>query len=214
MSSTDAASSHVLVSRASERIEAVGGVLIAFFASLLAISQLVGNNIEDARKQAEIQHLEMFNWYQSKSVKQSLQESHLASVQLMARQPAATPAAARYADSLARDIEREIARYGREKHEILVGSSHVPRTEWAQDVDGTLGKVVGVKEWEVTAARLNRAESQFDVSTLFFQVCLVLGAVCVIIYDNPRMQKAFVAGMIGCGAVGVAFAAYGYLLSL
>jgi hypothetical protein len=209
----DSSDSHVLVSRASERIEAQGGVLIAFFAAMLAISQLVGTNVEDDRKRAETQHLEMFNWYQSKSVKQSLQEGHLASVQLAMLTVDASRMNRTYGDSLVRAIQADIARYSREKKEILVGSAQIPQTEWAQDIDGKLGLIVGVKEWEVTAARLNRAEAKFDMSTFFFQVCLVLGAVCVIIYDNPKLQRAFVFGMIGCGVLGMALATYGYLLS-
>jgi hypothetical protein len=213
MTSPQDSSTHVLVSRASERIEALGGILIAFFASLLAISQLVGSNVEDDRKRAEIQHLEMFNWYQSKSVKQSLQESHLASVKLLLITGRTSGTERAYADSLVAGLNAEIARYGREKKEILIGSRSTPREQWAQDVDGVLGRIVGVKEWEKEAARLSHAESQFDVSTLFFQVCLVLGAVCVIIYDNPKMQRAFVYGMLTCGGLGVVFAIYGYVLS-
>ncbi|MCC6244424.1 MAG: DUF4337 family protein [Gemmatimonadaceae bacterium] len=213
MQTPNESSSHVLVSRASERIEAIGGVLIALFAALLAISELVGSNVEDARRQAEVQHLEMSSWYQSKSVKESLQESHLASVELALLASPSANVNRRYADSLVAAIQHDIARYGREKREILEGSAHIPRDQWAQDVGGKMGVIVGVKEWEATAARLNIAESKFDLATLFFQISLVLGAVCIIIYDNPRLQKFFVRGMIACGTVGALCAMYGYALS-
>jgi hypothetical protein len=75
-----------------------------------------------------------------------------------------------------------------------------------------MGMVVGVKEWEQTATRLEKAISKFDVSQLFFQICLVLGATCIVIFDNPKLQNGLLLTMICFGLIGIGFACYGWLI--
>jgi hypothetical protein len=197
----------VWVTKASERFEAIAGVLIAVFAALMAISDLIGNNVEDDRKYAEIQHAEMFSWYQSKSVKQSLQESHLETLQLMSKLLKLDKN-----DTTISYVKAEIKRYKKEKKELLEGSSQLDKKDWAQEKDGKMGEIIGVKEWEKKAAFYNIAESKFDISALFFQISLVLGAICIVFYDNPRLQRAFVLLMVIIGILGSGFAVYGYRL--
>ncbi|UWX53667.1 DUF4337 domain-containing protein [Maribacter litopenaei] len=67
----------VEVSVASERAEAVGGVLIAFFAALMAISQMINGELEEEMMIAHNKVVNYSSWYQSKSIKESLKESEL-----------------------------------------------------------------------------------------------------------------------------------------
>ena len=67
----------VEVSVASEKAEAIGGVLIAFFAALMAISQMVNGELEEEMMIAHNKVVNYSSWYQSKSIKQSLKESEL-----------------------------------------------------------------------------------------------------------------------------------------
>jgi hypothetical protein len=155
-----------------------------------------------------------FSWYQSKSVKQSLQESHLATLESFIKAGMVKPEKEAL---LKEDIEKtkvDIKRYKMEKKEIMEGSANIPKTEWVQDIDGKMGAIVGVKEWEKMAAKLDDSTNKFDISMLFFQISLVLGAVCIIIYDNPKLQKMFIGLMIFSGSMGILFAIYGYFLSL
>jgi hypothetical protein len=204
----------VMVSVASERAEALGGVLIAFFAALMAISDLVNSNVEEQMSLAINKNSSYFSWYQSKSVKQSLQESHLATLETFLKVGMVKPEKEAL---IKEDIEKtkaDIKRYKMEKKEIMDGSAHLPKEEHVQELDGKLGIIVGVKEWEKMAAELDEATNKFDISMLFFQISLVLGAVCIIIYDNPKLQRFFIAGMIVAGTTGILFSIYGYLLSL
>jgi hypothetical protein len=200
---------HVLVTRASERIEAVAGVLIAVFASLLAISDLVGSNYEEEKYKCEIKHNEYFNWYQSKSMKQTMLENQLGFIQLLSLQGSIKST---YADSMVTTMKKEIGRYKKDKNEILLGSSKISKEDWSQDIDGRMGEIIGVKEWEIKSAKLETAISKFDLSQLFFQICLVIGATCIVIYDNPRLQNLLLKIMIFFGVVGVGFALYGWIL--
>ncbi len=48
---------------------------------------------------------------------------------------------------------------------------------------------------------------------LFFQISIVLGAVCIIIYDNPKLQRAFIVLMMIFGTFGTIMSTYGYVLA-
>ncbi len=204
----------VLVSVASERSEALAGVLIAFFAALMAISDLANGNIEEEMRNAQSKNNSYFSWYQSKSVKQSLQESHLATLEIFMKAGMVKPEKEAF---IKEDIEKtkgDIKRYKAEKKEILEGSANIPTSEWVQDLDGKMGVIVGVKEWEKTAEKLDAATNKFDIGMLFFQISLVLGAVCIVIYDNPPLQRKFTYAMIVTGIIGIIASAYGYWLAM
>ncbi len=196
----------VNVSVASERAEALSGVLIAAFAALMALSDLFGSNLEEDMMVAHNQHNSYFSWYQSKSIKQSLKESELATLESLKLGLGSLKFEPKMAE-----IKKEIAKYKLEKNEILLGSANIPKANWVQDLDGQMGKIIGVKEWEAKAAKLEKATNKFDISMMFFQISLVLGAVCVIIYDNPRLQKSFIALMLISGTIGIIYAIIGYI---
>ncbi len=204
----------VMVSLASERTEAFAGVLIAFFAALMAISDLVNSNIEEEMRLAQNKNNSYFSWYQSKSVKQSLQESHLATLETFVKTGMIKPDKEAALKEEIEETKSDIKRYKAEKKEILEGSAKIPQSDWAQDLDGKMGVIVGVKEWEKKAEKLDIATNKFDIGMLFFQISLVLGAVCIVIYDNPRLQRLFTLAMISTGIIGITFSIYGYFLAL
>jgi len=47
----------------------------------------------------------------------------------------------------------------------------------------------------------------------FFQISIVLGAVCIIIYGNPKLQKTFIMLMIITGILGMLMSGYRYSLA-
>jgi hypothetical protein len=205
---------HVMVSVASERAEALGGILIAFFAALMAISDLTNSNIEEEMQKCQAKHSNYFSWYQSKSVKQSLQEGQLATLETFIKAGIITAGKEiAFKDEIDK-LKSEIKRYKMEKKEIMEGSANIPKTDWVQELGGEMGKIIGFKEWEKQGAKLDIATNKFDIGMLFFQISLVLGAICVIIYDNPKLQKAFILLMTLSGLLGICFSIYGYTLSL
>ena len=109
--------------------------------------------------------------------------------------------------------KEKIQKYDAEKTEILVGSANISQENWIQDIDGKMGKIIGVKEWEVLADKYDNATKKFDYGMLFFQISIVLGAVCIIIYDNPKLQKTFIVLMIFFGIIGIFMSSYGYILA-
>jgi len=203
----------VEVSVASERAEAVGGVLIAFFAALMAISQMVNGELEEEMMIAHNKVVNYSSWYQSKSIKESLKEGELDYLQTLMNTGMVAEEKQPVLEKQIAETKDLIKKYGAEKTEILVGSANIPKEEWAQDLDGEMGKIYGVKEWEQLADDYDNATKRFDLGMLFFQISIVLGAVCIIIYDNPKLQKAFITLMIIFGVVGIFMSTYGYMLA-
>ena len=199
--------------RTLERTETIGGILIAVFAALLAIAELVNNNLEEEMMISHSQFVNYSNWYQSKSIKQSLKESELDYLNALT-ETGIIP------EDKIKNINAKIAqtkgmelKYEAEKTEILVGSSNVPREQWAQDLDGEMGKIIGINEWEKLTQDYETATKKFDLGKLMFQICIVLGAVCIIIRDNKKLQKNFIILMLAFGAIGILISAYGFILA-
>lgn len=203
----------VEVSVASERAEAVGGVLIAFFAALMAISQMINGELEEEMMIAHNKVVNYSNWYQSKSIKESLKEGELDYLQLLLESGIVLEDNKEGIKNKIDAIKGKIEKYGAEKKEILIGSANTPKDKWAQDLDGKMGKIVGINEWETFTKEYDNATKKFDLGMLFFQISIVLGAVCIIIYDNPKLQKTFIVLMIAFGIVGILMSSYGYFLA-
>lgn len=203
----------VEVSVASERAEAVGGVLIAFFAALMAISQMINGELEEEMMIAHNKVVNYSSWYQSKSIKESLKESELDYLQALLETGIVHEDKIGSIQEKIQNVKGQINKYESEKNEILVGSANIQQEAWAQDLDGEMGKIVGINEWEVLADEYDFATKKFDLGMLFFQISIVLGAVCIIIYDNPKLQKAFIISMVIFGIIGILLSVYGYTLA-
>lgn len=203
----------VEVSVASERAEAVGGVLIAFFAALMAISQMINGELEEEMMIAHNKVVNYSSWYQSKSIKESLKESELDYLQALLETGIVNEEKVGAIQEKIENVKGQIKKYESEKNEILVGSANIQQEAWAQDLDGEMGKIVGINEWEVLADEYDFATKKFDLGMLFFQISIVLGAVCIIIYDNPKLQKAFIISMVIFGIIGILLSIYGYTIA-
>ena len=203
----------VEVSVASERAEAVGGVLIALFAALMAISQMVNGELEEEMMIAHNNVVSYSSWYQSKSIKESLKESELEYLSALISTGMVTKENIPDIREKMAVVKNKIGKYGAEKIEILNGSAFVGKENWKQDIEGEMGVITGVKEWQQLAATYDYATKKFDYGMLFFQICIVLGAVCIIIYDNPILQKILIILMIIFGITGTILSIYGYLLA-
>jgi hypothetical protein len=203
----------VEVSVASERAEAVGGVLIALFAALMAISQMVNGELEEEMMIAHNNVVSYSNWYQSKSIKESLKESELDYLTALISSGIVTNQKIQVVEKKIASVQKNIDKYGAEKIEILNGSAFVGKDNWTQDIEGEMGIITGVKEWQQLASTYDYATKKFDYGMLFFQICIVLGAVCIIIYDNPILQKSLIILMIIFGITGTVLSIYGYLLA-
>jgi hypothetical protein len=196
-----------------KRFESVMGILLAIFAAALSLNDLASSKFEGDQMMAASAQVSAYNWYQSKSIKQSLAEGQRDMAAMLSESGAVSAANTGAIDKLVSDLDAKVARYDKEKDEILKGSDAVGKDNWAQDVDGKMGVITGAKEYEATANGLDAAGNFFDLANLFLQLCLVFGALCLI-FSQPAQRKFFFGVMNVTGVIGVVIAVIAILRSL
>lgn len=195
-----------------KRFEFMTALTLAIFAAILAIADLGGGKYGDDEIIGANEKANIYAWYQAKSVRQSLLEGQKDMLQTLVdtnsiKQDQITPI-----QSLMARIDQDIERYKKEKSELLLGSAAVGKENWAQDIDGELGKVVGAKEWEKKLDILGQAGDKFDMGVLFLQLCLVVGAVSLVLQED-RLKLAFFSAMVLLGVIGVFFSIQAFLMA-
>jgi hypothetical protein len=206
-------SSHSGQTSAEKRFELMCGLTLAFFAAILAITDLGGSKYGDDEIMASNAKSNAYAWYQSKSIRQNLSEGQR---DLLTSLVESGTIRSEHLESIRNfnvKLDQEIDRYKKEKKEILMGSTGVGKENWVQDVDGEMGKVTGAKEWEQKLDVLGRAGDVFDLSLLFLQLCLVLGAVSLVL-QQKKMKWAFYGAMVLLGTVGLAYSIQAFSLAL
>lgn len=191
--------------------ETIGGVLIVVFATLMAITKLINSNLEEQMTISQNQQVSYSNWYQAKSIKQNLKESELDFLKALLEIGAVPPDKQQNFKSIMAHSKSMAIKYEAEKTELLVGSSNIPREYWAQDLDGEMGRITGVKEWIGLTQKYRAATQKMELGQLLFQICIVLCAVCIVTRNNGKLQSNFIVLTILFGFLGVIAASYGYI---
>jgi len=194
----------------SSGFEVLCGLTLAILAAILAITDIGGGRFGDDEIIAHNRKTNSFNWYQAKAVKESLIEGQRDMLKVMMDSGAIPAKAQDQMAVLMSTLNKEIDRYKKEKAEILRGSASVGESAWVVEQDGKLGQVKGALEWEREAEKLGAAGDTFDLAVLFLQVCLVMGAISLIL-KGERMRNFFYATMVGLGGLGSYFSAVAFL---
>jgi hypothetical protein len=193
-----------------KRFETWCGVVIALFAAVLAITDLGAGKYGDDELIAHNEKGGAYLWYQSKGIKETLVEGQRDTLKALVEAGSIRPEQLPAIRTTIQSLDSDAARYGKEKKEILLGSKAVGQENWAQDVGGEMGKVTGAQEWQAKADALNDVGDVFDYATLFLQLCLVLGAMSLILQD-AKLGRAFFIAMMVLGSVGTGFAVMAFL---
>ena len=196
-----------------KRFEIWCGLILAIMAASLAIVDLYAGKYGDDEMIAVNEKASAYQWYQAKAVRQSLVEGRRDLLKSLTASGSIDADHQSAIDRLIVEADEEISRYGKEKKEILLGSKEVGRDNWIQEVDGELGKVVGATVWSKQAEGLSDAGDQFDVAILFLQMCLVMGAIALIL-QNPKSRYFFMALMIVMGIGGSILGYKAYLAAV
>lgn len=184
--------------------EILCGVTIALFAAILAITDLGAGKFGDDELIAHNEKNNAYFWYQSKGIKETMVEGQRDTLRALVTAGSIKPEQLATVETLMASLDKKIARYGKDKQEILLGSKAVGQANWSQEVDGKMGQVTGGKEWETKAAALGEAGDQFDYATLFLQIALVIGAISLVV-QGTGMRRAFFLAMIILGIIGSVF---------
>jgi len=200
----------VTIEDGNSRFEMIAGIVIAIFTAILAINGLAGDSYGSSILLDNTEKVSAYDWYNSKGIKQILAEGQADTMTGLLE--SGVIAAGKQAD-FQKEIDKITAnsdRYIKEKNEILKGSANIPQNEWIQDVDGELGQVVGAQEWEQEIEKLDKAGSKSDLADLFLQICLVMGAVSLVM-QKPKYKRLFL-GLAGVlGVLGTIFCIVGLI---
>jgi hypothetical protein len=180
------------------------GLTIALFAAVLAVVDLGGGKYGDDEIIGTNEKANLYQWYQSKSIKQSVIEQE---AQLLSSLLSAGAVTAQGTATLQQQLQQaraSIARYDLEKREILLGSEAVGPAGQVLVVDGDKGAIVGTKVWERTLKQLATAGDQFDLATLWLQLALVFGAISLII-NSDKLKASFYYALVIGSLVGTGF---------
>jgi hypothetical protein len=194
-----------------KRFERRAGLTIALLAAVLAINDLFAGKFGEDEIIGANEKADAYAWYQAKGQKQTLNE-HQRDLLLMlqASGDIAPERSAEVATKIAA-LTADIERYDREKREILLGSEAVGPEGWVlEDESGQKGQFVGATEWKQKGEILDAAGTRFDLGTLFLQLCLVVGAVSLVL-EEMRLKRRFFMAMTGLGTVGTVFTVWALL---
>lgn len=180
------------------------GVLIAVFAAIMAVSDMFAGKYGDDEIKFINEKSSAYMWYQAKSIRETVTEGQKNLINTLIEGQLIKSDSLEKLSKHNQDLNEDISRYKKEKKEILVGSSKVGKENWVQDINGELGKVVGALEYQDKIEILGNAGDQFDLSNLFFQICLVMGAISLVT-KKRNMQQVFFYLMISLGSLGTVF---------
>ncbi len=194
----------------SKSFEMRAGLTIAIFAAILAITDLFAGKWGDDEIKATNEKASAFMWYQAKSIKETIIEGQRDLLKSLAESGALQTEKQAAVDKHIDALSTSLVRYKKEKQEILLGSASVGPENWVQEVNGEKGKVIGALEWEASVGQLGTAGDRFDYSTLFLQLCLVMGAISLVL-QQKRAQILFYSLMLGLGILGTGFSIFGFM---
>ena len=194
----------------SSTFEMICGLTLAILAAVLAITDLGAGKYGDDEIIAHNQKANAFDWFQAKGIKQSLVEGQRDLLRILLDSRVIPPEAEGKMGKLLSSLDSDIGRYQKERKEILLGSKAVGQENWVLEEDGKLGQVKGAREWEAEAKILGAAGDTFDMATFFLQICLVMGAVSLIL-KGERMRNSFYGMMLLLGAVGAVFSVMAFV---
>lgn len=201
-----------LSEKIAKRWEIIVALTLAIFATMFGLNDLASGRYGDDEQIAHKEHISSLNWYQSKSMKQIMVQSRIDLINSMVALVPSNDKNREYTDKLVKELESEVARYKKEKKEIEEGSANVGKENWVLEVNGQKGNYVGYKEWEERANKLGEVGDVFDTASLFLNICLVFGAMGVVV-QLVSLRKFFLVSMILLGTVGTFYAVKAYLIA-
>ena len=198
-----------------KNIELFIGVLIAVFAAILSINDLGGGRYGDDEMIAHKESAAMYEWSQAKSIKSILCQNQLQSLTTLEVTNTIKEGHEKIVDSIKNAQSKDIARYKKEMDEIRNGSANIDKKDWVikDEKTGALGTVIGAAEWKAEAEKLGEAGDKFDLASLFLQICIVFGAISLVI-QKTSTRKMFLYLMIVMGVVGTYFMVHAYSIAM
>jgi len=210
---TQESSTKELTERKTRRLDLISGIVLTVFAASMAINNLGAGKYGDDEMIAHNKQAAMYSWYQSKSLKEGMLSVQRDLLLSMVESNTIEENKVDAVSSFANHLTAKIDRYEKEQTEILKGSKTLSKENWTQEVDGKLGQVKGAEEWDKEAEKLGEAGDVFDRASLFLEICIVFGAMSIIL-QSYSSKKTFLGFMIVCGTIGTIISGIAYSIVL
>jgi hypothetical protein len=197
----------------SNRLERKIGLTLALFAAILAVVDLGGGKFGDDEIIGTNEKASLYQWYQSKSIKQSIIEQEVQLLQGLLDAGAVTPEGQPALTQQLARAEQSAERYDMEKREILLGSAAVGPSQQVLEVDGKKGQIIGTQPWEQQLKTLGLAGDKFDLATLWLQIALVFGAISLIL-NSEKLKMSFYYALVIGSLIGTGFGIQAFQIAL
>ena len=195
------------------RFETITGLTLALFAAVLAVVDLGGGKYGDDEIIGTNEKANLYQWYQSKSIKQSIIEQEAELISALLNAGVVITNRADVLRSQLAVVKKNAERYEKEKKEILLGSAAVGPQGQVLLRDGKKGAILGTKYWEQKLSILGEAGDKFDLATLWLQVALVFGAISLII-ESEKLKRAFYVALVLGSLLGTSFGIQAYTIAM
>lgn len=187
------------------------GLVVAFFGAILAIAGIGGGKFDGDQFVSASEATKAYSWYQSKSIKNTSLEAQRDLLIALTKSGAINQEYSTGVDSFIKNLETKSQKYKKEMREILEGSAKVGKENWVQEKNGKLGNIIGAQEWEDKTNYLDEVGNWFDLTNLFLNLCLLLGAICLVIQED-KTRKLFFYTMLILGIIGTLINCYAFYL--
>jgi len=191
------------------------GLLMAFFAAILGITEIGDKKAEAKFIVANNEKANAYQWYQAKSIKQNIAEGQRDLLRALIESGVVKGENQQTIKKVIVKLEGNVTRYDREKAEILGRNKetqemkeHMTAVE-AGKTDKK-EKIISATEWEENAHHYHKMGNDFALAALFLQLCLVMGAVSLMIHE-ASIRKTLLVIFLSSGAVGIVFSVVAYI---
>jgi hypothetical protein len=195
--------------------EIMVGLLMALFAACLGITDIGDKKAEAKYIVANNEKANAYQWYQAKSIKQNIAEGQRDMLMALVVSGAIKGDNQQAINKVISKLETSITRYDKEKAEILGRKQEGPDTQEQAAQEDTQKaekkeKIISASEWEKRAHSYHKMGNDFALATLFLQLCLVMGAVSLMIHET-LIRKTLLAIFLSSGVVGIIFSVIAYM---
>jgi hypothetical protein len=172
------------------------GVSVAIVAALVAVVDLANGRVGDDEIIANQEKESTYQWYQAKSIKETLAEGNRDTLVILAESGLIAQDKRDSIDRLIKAGDLEVSRYRREKNTIMDGGT----------LDGQ--NVPGATFWSTRARALADVGDALDVAMLFLHLALLLGGVGVAV-QHKKLERALLKIVLTFAALGIVLAVVG-----
>lgn len=187
---------------------------IAFFAATLSFIDIGANNFRDREIVGVNKKMTEYSLYHSKILKETLIQAERDLLFDLMRAGAVVAHDTLIVHERLRKFDQDLAVIRSQQTELMNGSLPDAPAQWTMpSINGELGKIRGLKNWEHEVEILDLAGDKFDLASLLLELSLVMGAMGFIV-SLPKAKNLFRWLMIAFGFGGIFFGLIGYYHAL